>query len=104
MASAITVASPRGRAARMSITCWLVSAWAPVATSAVPATPIPPAKPTLARRGWRRGERDGHRLLADLLVDRLASGRQLLNRGLPAQVEATLAVDLDRLDHDLVAD
>src|SRR5207248_11050356 len=72
-------------------------------SAAVPAAPIPTAKPTLPRCGRRLGEPDRHGFLADLLLNRKTLRRQLLERGLAAQVEPALAVDLDRLDHDLVA-
>src|SRR5207248_6691984 len=88
----------------ISLQSRLVSAWTPVSTSTVPAPAVPPSETALARSRRWRGKRDRHRLLADLLFDRLALRGELFDRGLPAQVEPALAVDLDRLDHDLVAD
>src|SRR5437870_288705 len=86
------------------VTCPLsVAAWAPVSASTVAAATIPSTESTLSRRRRRR-ERGRHHLGVDAFVDRLTSGRQLLDRRLAAQVEPALAVDLDRLDHDLVAD
>src|SRR5207244_11101978 len=76
----------------------------PIASSAVATAAVPPAKPALAWGGGWRGKRDRHRLLADLFFDRFSLRGQLLDRRLPAQVEPALAVDLDGLDHDLVAD
>src|SRR5207244_2215648 len=73
-------------------------------SSAVAASSVPAPEPALTRRGRRRGKRRRHHLRVDALLDRLALGRQLLDRSLPAQVEAALAVDLDSFDHDLVAD
>src|SRR5438876_895509 len=86
------------------VTCPLsVAAWAPVSASTVAAATIPSTESTLSRRRRRR-ERGRHHLGVDAFVDRLTSGRQLLDRRLAAQVEPALAVDLDRLDHYLVAD
>src|SRR5450759_2152639 len=73
---------------------------AAVSSTAIAAT----AESTLARRRRRCSEGNRHRFLVDLLVDRKALLRQRLDRCLAAQVEAALAVDLRRLDHDLVAD
>src|SRR5689334_17480592 len=76
---------------------------APVApASAVPAAPIAPAEPAFAN-GRGRGQRGCHDFGVDALLDRLALRGQLFDRGLTAQVEPALAIDLDRLDHDLVA-
>src|SRR5713101_2406063 len=74
------------------------------AASAVATPTVASAETTLAGwRGWRC-ERGRHGLLVDLLLDRLALRGQLVDRGLAAQVEPALAVDLGRLDHDLVTD
>src|SRR5260370_27285151 len=72
------------------------------AASAVATPTVASAETTLA--GWRRWrwERRGHGLLVDLLLDRFALRGQLVDRGLAAQVETTLAGDLRRLDDDLV--
>src|SRR5260370_39114352 len=74
------------------------------AASAVATPTVASAETTLA--GWRRWrcERRGHGLLVDLLFDRFALRGQLVDRGLAAEVETTLAVDLGRLDDDLVTD
>src|ERR1700736_2256878 len=78
------------------------------ARSAAPAAAVAPAavaspETTLTRWRWRRCQCRGHRLLVDLLLDRLALSGELLDRRLAAQVEPALAVDLCGLDHDLVA-
>src|SRR6266576_4968227 len=101
MAPAITVCLPTSGEAASSARRGLP--WAPVPTSAVAAAAIPAAEPAFA---GRRGtcQRSRHHLGVDVLLDRLALGGQLLDRGLSAQVEPALAVDLDRLHHDLVAD
>src|SRR5689334_8848693 len=107
MASAITVASPlagRRRAAPEGADPHvLLPAPAPVSASAVAATAVAAAAVTAAHWCGRR-KRGRFRLLADLLLDRLAFGGELLDRCLPAEIQAALAVDLDGLDHDLVAD
>src|SRR5713226_965021 len=74
------------------------------AASAVATPTVASAETTLT--GWRRWrcERCGHGLLVDLLLDRFALRGQFVDRGLPAQVEPALAVDLGRLDDDLVTD
>src|SRR6266480_4945520 len=94
----------REGASRPAISVGLVPSWPPVASPAVAASSVAAPEPALTRRGRRRGKRRRHHLRVDALLDRLALGRQLLDRGLPAQVEAALAVDLDSFDHDLVAD
>src|SRR5438046_7850079 len=96
--------SRREGASKPAISVGLVPSWPPVAPSAVAAAAVPPPKPALTRRGRGRGKRRRHHLRVDALLDGLALGRQLLDRSLPAQLEAPLAVDLDRLDPDLVAD
>src|SRR6202158_6523034 len=90
MASAIRTRRLTGRAAATP---------APVAPSAAAAAKAACAR----RRRWRR-EGNGHHFFVDLLVDGKAFGRELLDRGLTAQIEPALAVDLSGLDHDLVAD
>src|SRR2546425_1183413 len=74
----------------------LVPAAAGAPSAPVPAAPTPSANPPLPRCGRRRGERDRHGFLADLLLDRQTLRGQLFDCGLTAQVEAALAVDLDR--------
>src|SRR5881392_101337 len=82
---------------------WLVAVAAAVAPAAITSAAIAPTEAALSRSGrYRQG--GGHHLGVDLLVDRLALRRQLFDRRLPAQVQPALAVDLDSLDDDLVAD
>src|SRR5713101_3241755 len=79
----------------------------PLSSSAASAVATPTvASAETALTGWRRWrcERCGHDLLVDLLLDRFALRGQLVDRGLPAQVEPALAVDLGCLDDDLVTD
>src|SRR5438309_1889250 len=91
-------------ATRVGSVTYLIPASTPASTPAVAAATVSPAEPAADALGRRGGERCRHHLGVDALFDRLAFRRQLLDRGLAAQVEPTLAVDLDRLDHDLVAD
>src|SRR5438445_2727856 len=82
----------------------LVAPWASVAAPAVAAAAVPPAaKAAFSHRG-RRGKGGSHHFRVDALLDRQTLGRQLLERGLAAQIEPALAVDLDRLDDYIVAD
>src|SRR5438309_1847218 len=82
----------------------LVAPWASVAAAAVAAAAIPPAAKAAFSHGGRRRKGGSHHFRVDALLDRQTLGRQLLERGLAAQIEPALAVDLDRLDHYLVAD
>src|SRR5437660_839549 len=91
-------------ATRVGSVTYLIPAWTPVSTPAVAAATVSPAEPAADALGRRGGERCRHHLGVDALFDRLAFRRQLLDRRLAAQVEPALAVDLDRLDGDLVAD
>src|SRR5205807_6775543 len=74
------------------------------AASAVATTSVASTETTFARRRRRRCQGGRHGVLVDLLLDRLSLGGELVDGRLPAQVEAPLAVDLGRLDDDLVAD
>src|SRR5438445_10426715 len=91
-------------ATRVGSVTYLIPAWTPVSTPAVAAATVSPAEPAADSLGPRGGERCRHHLGVDALFARLAFRRQLLDSGLAAQVEPALAVDLDRLHHDLVAD
>src|SRR5438094_2755923 len=83
--------------------CLSVSARAAPSPAAVAASAVAPAETTFPRRRWR-GKGSGHHLWVDVLLDRQTRAGQLFDRCLAAEVEAALAVDLDRLDHYLVAD
>src|SRR5215472_4911768 len=82
-----------------------VPAVAAATPASIPATPEPAAV-AVARlpdgRGQRERGRDG--VHVDLFLDRIAASGQLVDRLLPAEVEPPLAIDLDRLHHDLVAE
>src|SRR5438105_1672702 len=83
--------------------CLSVSARAASSPTAVAASAVAPAETAFPRRR-RRGKGSGHHLWVDVLFDRQTLAGQLFDRCLAAEVEAALAVDLDRLDHYLVAD
>src|SRR5262249_14228763 len=72
------------------------------ATAAEPAAAVAIAGLAPSRRPPRQRGRPG--VHVDLLLDRLALRGELLDGVLAAEVEPALAVDLGRLDHDLVAD
>src|SRR4029077_7764951 len=78
------------------------SATAAVAAATVAPTATAAVSAALARRR-RHGQGRGHDLWVDALLDGQAFRGQLLDRRLAAQVQPALAVDLGRLDHDLVA-
>src|SRR5882724_3211344 len=82
---------------------YLVAARTAAATISTASVAITP-EATLAGRRRRRRQRSSHDVPVDLLFNGLALRGQLVDRGLAAQVEPALAVDLDCLDHDLVAD
>src|SRR5213082_3822584 len=86
------------------IAFWLASrAASAAAVAAATIAPAPAAVPAALARRRGHGQRGGHDLRVDALLDRQALRGQLLDRGLAAQVQPALAVDLGRLDHDLVA-
>src|SRR6266498_1995095 len=95
------------------------SAWSPsdrysplVSTGPAPAASIAASVATAtvaapeAALAWRRRrcQSRGHHIGVDVLLDGKTFRGQLFDRCLPAEIEAALAVDLDRLDHDLVPD